>query len=193
MTSRKTARPIETEYRGHRFRSRLEARWALFFDALGVPWEYEPEAFAFEGERYLPDFRLRVRGARGAPLWAEVKPPSLEIDADFAKARRFALAGLAHEILLLDGPPDFRGYRLFYRHDGYGNDDFGADAPGWAETDAWFHSRYLPGGSHEQENRLYLASGEHWESPYLPLAHDVFGVEHAIRSVRARRFWGPRA
>lgn len=27
---------IETRYKGYRFRSRLEARWAVFFDALGL-------------------------------------------------------------------------------------------------------------------------------------------------------------
>jgi len=36
---------IETRYKGYRFRSRLEARWAVFFDALGVIWEYEKEGF----------------------------------------------------------------------------------------------------------------------------------------------------
>ena len=36
---------IETVYRGHRFRSRHEARWAVFFDSLGVDWVYEPEGF----------------------------------------------------------------------------------------------------------------------------------------------------
>jgi hypothetical protein len=38
-------RPIETKYKGCRFRSRLEARWAVFFDALGIRWWYEPEGF----------------------------------------------------------------------------------------------------------------------------------------------------
>lgn len=38
-------RPIETKYRGYRFRSRLEARWAVFFDTLGLKWWYEPEGF----------------------------------------------------------------------------------------------------------------------------------------------------
>jgi len=52
---------IETNYKGYRMRSRLEARWATFFDALGVPWRYEVEGYEkrFEGEkviRYLPDF-----------------------------------------------------------------------------------------------------------------------------------------
>ena len=36
---------IETVYNGYRFRSRLEARWAVFFDALGVKYEYEAEGF----------------------------------------------------------------------------------------------------------------------------------------------------
>jgi hypothetical protein len=36
---------IETLYRGYRFRSRLEARWAVFFDVAGVAWQYEPEGF----------------------------------------------------------------------------------------------------------------------------------------------------
>ena len=42
-------KPIETYYNGYRFRSRLEARWAVFFDALGVPYEYEPEGFSRNG------------------------------------------------------------------------------------------------------------------------------------------------
>jgi hypothetical protein len=36
---------IETLYRGYRFRSRLEARWAVFFDVAGIGWQYEPEGF----------------------------------------------------------------------------------------------------------------------------------------------------
>ncbi len=35
---------IETVYKGYRFRSRLEARWAVFFDSLGIIWEYEKKA-----------------------------------------------------------------------------------------------------------------------------------------------------
>lgn len=38
--------PIETIYKGYRFRSRLEARWAVFMDACGADWEYEPEGLS---------------------------------------------------------------------------------------------------------------------------------------------------
>ena len=51
-------KPIETIYNGYRFRSRLEARWAVFFDALGIPYEYEPEGLCINGINYLPDFYL---------------------------------------------------------------------------------------------------------------------------------------
>ena len=36
---------IETEYDGHRFRSRVEARWAVFFNVIGLKYEYEIEGF----------------------------------------------------------------------------------------------------------------------------------------------------
>lgn len=63
---------IETHYKGYRFRSRLEARWAVFFDVLGLRWEYEPEGFVLpSGRRYLPDFRVYL--SRG-PTWLEIKP-----------------------------------------------------------------------------------------------------------------------
>lgn len=53
------AKAIQTVYNGYRFRSRLEARWAVFFDALGIRYEYEPEGFELgDGTRYLPDFYL---------------------------------------------------------------------------------------------------------------------------------------
>lgn len=69
-------KPIETIYKGYRFRSRLEARWAVFFDACGVEWEYEPEGFDLgDGICYLPDFLLHGVKAKGfsGNLYVEVK------------------------------------------------------------------------------------------------------------------------
>lgn len=87
-------KPIETIYNGYRFRSRLEARWAVFFDALGVQYEYEPEGFDLGGMYYLPDFKVKCWGTRGEitnepfDLWIEVKGEMTEDDA--SKIRRFA-------------------------------------------------------------------------------------------------------
>jgi hypothetical protein len=59
---------IETQYNGYRFRSRLEARWAVFFDTLGITYEYEKEGYDLDGTWYLPDFWLP-----DLKLWVETK------------------------------------------------------------------------------------------------------------------------
>lgn len=60
---------IQTEYNGYLFRSRLEARWAVFFDALHIEYQYEPEGFELgDGLRYLPDFWLP-----DYDCWLEIK------------------------------------------------------------------------------------------------------------------------
>lgn len=65
---------IQTRYRGYRFRSRLEARWAVFFDALGIPWEYEKQGYVLQsGECYLPDFWLPGSDDCPPRMWLEVK------------------------------------------------------------------------------------------------------------------------
>ena len=49
---------IETKYMGCHFRSRLEARWAVFFDTLNIKWIYEPEGYFHNEVCYLPDFYI---------------------------------------------------------------------------------------------------------------------------------------
>ena len=61
-------KPIPTLYAGVRFRSRLEARWAAFFDLAGWSWEYEP----FDLDGWTPDFSIRQDDGR--LLLIEVKP-----------------------------------------------------------------------------------------------------------------------
>jgi hypothetical protein len=76
MTGQETIKAIQTRYAGYLFRSRLEARWAVFFDALKLDWQYEPEGFDLpSGQRYLPDFRINLRRK---VLWADVKPSGVE-------------------------------------------------------------------------------------------------------------------
>lgn len=77
---------IQTKYAGYRFRSRLEARWAVFFDALGIKWEYEPEGFELScGTRYLPDFK--VLSPKGFVGWYEIKQSN---EADDGKLEKFS-------------------------------------------------------------------------------------------------------
>lgn len=99
---------IETHYAGYHFRSRLEARWAVFFDTMKIKWQYEPEGYVLEnGEWYLPDFLLEDS------LYAEVKPaePTQE---DWSKIKSFAQE---MPIVLLIGIPDMCPYTVFGQTD----------------------------------------------------------------------------
>lgn len=71
-----TIKAIETVYNGYRFRSRLEARWAVFFDTLGIPYEYEQEGYQLDSGWYLPDFKLP---GFNFPTWFEVKGPTPDL------------------------------------------------------------------------------------------------------------------
>ncbi|WP_435279281.1 hypothetical protein [Streptomyces sp. 1222.5] len=115
---------IETRYAGCRFRSRLEARWAVLFNALDIPWEYEPQGFEnrswcdcdtpeaelFDGrrncsgrhERYLPDFWLPE-----SKTWVEVKGDEESL---LKKASLYAEA------------IDFHGFLPHVTDSGYGSD-----------------------------------------------------------------------
>jgi hypothetical protein len=96
--------PIETFYKGYKFRSRLEARWAVFFDKMGIEFQYEPEGFKLKSGWYLPDFWLPQ-----VNMWAEVKPN------EFNKREYFLAYDLSEStdrpILMLVGEPDFKPYK----------------------------------------------------------------------------------
>lgn len=64
-----TLEPIQTAYKGYRFRSRLEARYAVLLDSVGVNWLYETEGYELSCGRYLPDFYIPSIDA-----FMEVKP-----------------------------------------------------------------------------------------------------------------------
>lgn len=103
MTKSKEIKPIPTKYKRHIFRSRLEARWAVFFDALGEKWEYEPEGFDLgDGVYYLPDFYLV-----GLGCYAEVKRESGEFD----KVEKF-VESTKQSILLCEGIPRAMIFKL---------------------------------------------------------------------------------
>lgn len=99
---------IETVWNGYRFRSRLEARWAVYFSSIKIKWEYENEGYELPSGRYLPDFWLpEVR------LWAEVKTDNESLDETKIKE----LVQTAHDekhpsqgILLLIGTPAYKTY-----------------------------------------------------------------------------------
>lgn len=108
MDTRLRMKSIETFYKGCKFRSRLEARWAVFFDSLKIIWEYEKEGFVLStGERYLPDFWLpqldcffEVKGAE--PTDAERKK-AFRLSAESRKLVILASGTMNTEELIVKG------------------------------------------------------------------------------------------
>ena len=106
--------PVPTVYKGRQYRSRLEAKWAAFFDLVG--WQYEYEPCDLNG--WFPDFALygKTRDGRNTTILCEVKP-IVEFDEHTAERMRNALAGTYYqnsELLLLGSGPvrDGNGNRL---------------------------------------------------------------------------------
>jgi hypothetical protein len=91
-----TIKSIDTVYNGYCFRSGLEARWAVFFDALGVRYEYEHQGLDVDGVLYLPDFWLPDSSA-----FVEIKPSFG--NPDFEKPSRLAAAKA--NIIVIQGNP----------------------------------------------------------------------------------------
>ena len=90
-------RAIETRYSGCRFRSRLEARWAVYLNAIKAKWVYEPEGFVLsDGTHYLPDFFVyrwdsdENPAARDWGYWLEVKAVA-PTDAELAALHRLCV------------------------------------------------------------------------------------------------------
>lgn len=114
---------IETEYNGYRFRSRLEARWAVFFDAARIAYEYEPEGFELiDGTKYLPDFYLP-----GFELYVEIKPTGVrdKIKEWEDKCRNFR-SSTGKAILIKYGDPatDAWGTLFAWEHDDNGGGEY---------------------------------------------------------------------
>lgn len=100
---------IETVYNGYRFRSRLEARWAVFFDALGIKYEYEAQGYDLgEAGWYLPDFWLP-----DYKVWIEVKPHIRGVDYDCnVKCEQLANSS-GCKVILIEGNPKQREYECW--------------------------------------------------------------------------------
>jgi hypothetical protein len=111
---------IETRYKGYRFRSRLEARWAVWFDTLSIEYQYEKEGYDIDGRWYLPDFFMPYKaGEPGWGFWVEIKP-----QGDLTQEQIALYDGLAritgHRTFVICGDPWPASYavHVFQHHHG---------------------------------------------------------------------------
>lgn len=159
-------KPIQTVYKGYRFRSRLEARWAVFFDALGVKWSYEHEGFELPGGgRYLPDFFLPEIG-----LWVEIKPGALTVQEVY-KATQL-VAGTKQPLFISAGMPDEYG-RLVWHTTG---EDYEIDVSDETMVSASWNRSYVE----------YLTHDPTLDKPWLDrrLRSEMVFLHHSPRRVK---------
>lgn len=86
---------IATAYRQYEFRSRLEAKWAVFFDLCGWSWSYEP----LDMNGWIPDFAIGER-----PVLVEIKPFFREEEYADAK-QKIIHSGCHQDVILLGADP----------------------------------------------------------------------------------------
>jgi hypothetical protein len=107
MTDNIAMKAHPTTYAGVNFRSRLEAKWAAFFDRLQWTWEYEPVDLS----GWTPDFAI---AGHDGPIYVEVKPiewfGSKDNNVAQVKARHdlkkvFTYGGLREVLIVGTAPP----------------------------------------------------------------------------------------
>lgn len=154
---------IETHYAGCRFRSRLEARWAVFFDHLGIRWEYEPKGFMTDAGPYLPDFRLP-----DYRLFVEVKGTE-PTERDFDRCQEIAMACRKH------------GGNLIIVQGDIPNPD---DCP-WSKDSAWYFNTNDAGWAIMPLHEAWgMATGD-W---YWGCSKGLNDFTDALRAARSARF-----
>jgi hypothetical protein len=114
---------IPTMYRGVRFRSRLEATWACFFDQVGWPWKYEP----IDLDGYIPDFILPFQAPEPyGPVLVEIKPET-RLDDLRRHTSKLQASGWKGEMLLLGAGPLGEAWCDLYTELGLLTEDIGWD------------------------------------------------------------------
>jgi hypothetical protein len=173
---------IETHYKGYRFRSRLEARWAVFFDKCHMLWDYEPEGYDLgDAGWYLPDFWVPIRfhEHEGAGYWVEIKGQKTPTENEFNKARELALHTGHNTIILCGNPwPGECKYYKFNRDGGsVGSTEAFLSYPEFCDSDIRFLNTYPCD-----------ASLSRWVDRLFPANCGIPNYKKAALAARAARF-----
>ncbi len=172
---------LSTTYNGIKFRSRTEARWAVFFDVLGIKYVYESEGYNLGDFYYLPDFWLPDHD-----FFVEIKGVAPTIDeaakasepADLTKKTVFIFCGTPRQ----PNPKNNShyaesGYAFFPEH--------GADIQWWwcechecGKFDIQFNGRAGRMACHGSGDKDYN--------------HDTAKLNAAYETAEKYEFWSPR-
>lgn len=175
-------KPIETRAYGHRFRSRLEARWAVAFTEARIAWQYEIEGFDLPSGPYLPDFWLPQ-----VSMWAEVKGSGFSL-SELHKAHDLAKAS-GRPVLLLIGQPADWAYFAFEPDEVSGYRFLLADG---TQVQAMDYGPFEADEYHLSEGRFYSNSGlcnrQDFPKPFEFYSLNCLKDHPAIQAALSARF-----
>ena len=192
-------KPIETVYNGYRFRSRLEARWAVFFDAANIRYQYEPEGFVgYLGIPYLSDFYFT-----DFQVYAEVKGSDKQLKEDIEKidqAIDFNSTPISNGLVLLgdipytDNPALLPVFTLLYWDKGtaiadcvfdkwYGKGTFCRGDDEYGCMYDLFSGEYLnPDGSNISLQQRFI------DTANIPVVTETYWIMECYKKARQARF-----
>lgn len=178
---------IPTYYNGTWYKSRLEARWAVFFDLVGIKFKYEEQPYSMGDYyiQYLPDFVLtnvhwrgehgsHYHGKPGSPVFAEVKGRDYYNDIPERERTKIELFAKEHALIVLGNVPE-HAMDIEFNHDGLFNfwlldgDFFPCFFTKLSNGDIWLsnsqHAEYRDGSV---DRALIMAKLAHFPAPEEP-------------------------
>jgi hypothetical protein len=127
-----TPQAIPTTYRGRRYRSRLETRWQITFDAYGYEAVYEPQVecpVPYQPDFWLPPFDVYIEVKYGGilPIYGEDHDPMLadldRLDTDHERWLAFVTETrtdlwvvVGEAVRWIEGRPARPAWGLVYSH-----------------------------------------------------------------------------
>jgi hypothetical protein len=113
--------PVETQYGDYRYHSRLGARWAVFFDLLGIRFQYRPIRYTLTDlanrewgpDFVLPDLERNLNDPdlprQSMMVVSESQPSARDIES----AMHISRCNPVEDVFIFVGPPTVSGFSCF--------------------------------------------------------------------------------
>ena len=177
-----------TVYKNIQFRSRLEAKWAIFFDEMGITYRYEPGIYKVPINgyfmKYCPDFALlnvKTQQEIRQPLYVEVKGVNHYREIYENDRKILESFGSSNSLIVLGTFPVSINW-LFQEPDRLSNFFLinGQDMPCFFSDyngEPWLVDKYrVQTNCQKTNNALYMACNACFEDPNQDQVYDELGV-----------------
>lgn len=177
-----------TMYKNIQFRSRLEAKWAIFFDEMGITYQYEPGTYQVPMKgysiKYCPDFALlnvKTQQEIKRPLYVEIKGVNRYCEIYENDRKIMESFGSSNSLLVLGSFPPNTSY-LFQEPDYLSNFFLinGQNMPCFFSKyngEPWLVDKYrVLSDCQETNNALYMACNACFDAPVQNQVYNEYDI-----------------